>query len=272
MLGLPLAGLGATPTTSFWTRQNQANTMSKLQSGRRHLRNVISTIPALYCPIARLGKGGFRVVTKETDLVIEGFPRSGNSYVEAAFVCSQNSNLKFAHHTHAAANVLRAVQLNIPSYVLIRAPMDCCISLAIQSAHTHDLSLSISEYIRYYRAIRKVADKLCLVPFEVATKDFNASVAHLNTVYKTQFDMLPAGLSREDVMQRVDTISRERGTVPLGTEPYSPFASDAVKAQRKERQDALRAQLSEPKLARHLAIAQEVYAEVVAMSPLWKTL
>ncbi|CAM5554611.1 hypothetical protein FALB51S_00091 [Frigidibacter albus] len=246
--------------------------MRQLRRFRRFLRNSISTTPALYCPLTRMGKNGFRVVDETTELVIEGYPRSGNSYVEAAFRVSQKPDIRLAHHTHAAANVLRAVQLNKPCYVLIRAPEDACISLVIQEPGVQDLELALQEYERFHRAIAPVADRICLIPFEVATKDFNAGIAHLNDRYGTDFARLPEGIGRDEVMAWVDAISRERKTVKDGVEPYSPKASEAVRAARKAEQDGLRAQLREPALAAVLARCEAVYREVLPRSGLYARL
>jgi hypothetical protein len=226
-------------------------------------------MPALYCPLTRMGKNGFRVVDKTTELVIEGYPRSGNSYIEAAFRVSQKPAIRLAHHTHAAANVLRAVQLNKPCYVLIRAPEDACISLVIQEPGVQDLELALQEYERFHRAIAPVVDRICLVPFEVATEDFNAGVVHLNERYDTSFALLPKGIGREQVMARVDAISRERKTVKDGTEPYSPKASEAVRAGRKVEQNRLRTQLRDPALAPLLTRCEATYKELLPRSGLY---
>ncbi len=237
--------------------------MRVLRRIRRSLRNQISTHPMLYSVIASRGKAGYRVVTQQTDIVLEGFPRSGNSFVEAAFLCSQGNGIKLAHHTHSAANVLRAVQLGKPCYVLLRAPAECCISLVIQESETHNLALALSEYERFYRAISPISDRICLVPFEVATREFNRSIDHLNAVYDAQFVHLPPHMTLEMILARTDEVSRSRGTVQDGVEPYSPFASQLVKAQRAKRQTALREELSAPTHAPRLARCNALYQSLL---------
>lgn len=243
--------------------------MRQLRRFRRSLRNVISTQPAIYCAIAKLGKKGHRVVTADTDLVIEGYPRSGNSYVEAAFRLSQPNDIRLAHHTHAAANVLRAVQLNKPCYVLIRAPEDACVSLVIQEPDNQDLYMALKEYQSFHQAIKKVADKICLVPFEVATKNFNAGIAHLNDRYSTEFALLDESLDRDEVMEQVDQLSRTRNTVKDGVEPYSPHATADVRLARKTEQERLRTLLKDPELAALLDTCNAVYRDVVSKSGLY---
>lgn len=235
---------------------------------RRLLRNSISTSPTIYCQLAKRGQNGYRVVSKHTDLVIEGYPRSGNSYVEAAFLCSQKPGLKLSHHTHAAANVLKAQKLGKPCYVLIRSPADCAISLVLQEPDTQNLKLALTEYWTFYEAIEPIAPKICLVPFEVATKKFNTSLNHLNAIYGTNFAHLLDDLSYLDIMSRVNEISRTRGTVPDGVEPYSPFASDQTKADRKNKQGHLRSLLEAPIFAAKLVRCQAVYERLLSQTPL----
>lgn len=243
--------------------------MRLIRKFRRGMRNFISTKPLIYCPLARMGKNGFRVVTHETDLVIEGYPRSGNSYVEAAFRVSQRPGINLAHHTHAAANVLRAAKLNKPCYVLIRAPQDAAISLVIQEPNVQDLKLALLEYERFYKSIAPVLDRICLVPFEIATQDFNTGVKHLNELYKTDFAFLPEGVNRDEIMATVDKISRERKTVRDGVEPYSPKATDAVRQFRQDKQAQLRNQLlREPDVTALLERCNSLYHEVSSKSKL----
>lgn len=238
--------------------------MNKFLRMRRLLRNVVSTHPSIYCPLARLGSTGYRVVAKDTDLVIEGYPRSGNSYVEAAFKLSQPKGTKLAHHTHAAANVLKGHQLGKPCYVLVRAPEDAATSLVIQEPDLVDLSLALIEYDRFHRCILPIADQICLIPFEAATKDFNASVEHLNACYGTDFKILPIGTTREEVMIQVNQTSRERQTVPGGIEPYSPEASTETRLARKQKKADLLAEMRKPRNADLLLRCQDTYKAVLS--------
>ncbi|WP_170433136.1 hypothetical protein [Ruegeria arenilitoris] len=220
--------------------------------------------------MTKLGKNGFRVVTPDTDLVIEGFPRSGNSYVEAAFRASQKTDIRLAHHTHAAANVLRAVQLDKPCYVLIRSPEDACISLVIQEPSVQDLELALSEYERFHRGISCVADQICLVPFEIATQNFNAGIGHLNARYGTRFALLSEDIDRNRIMAQVDAISRQRNTVKDGVEPYSPYATDDVRQARKAEQERLKNRLQEPALAKRLDRCTAIYRQLLPKSGLYE--
>ncbi|MCD1620896.1 hypothetical protein K7H20_22835 [Salipiger manganoxidans] len=128
----------------------------------------------------------------------------------------------------------------------------------------------MQEYERFHRAIMPVADKVCLVPFEVATQKFNAGIEHLNDRYSTDFRTLAREVGRDEVMAQVDAISRERKTVKDGVEPYSPKASAKVRCARKAEQDHLRAELREPACATLLTRCNKVYQEILPKSGLYE--
>ena len=87
--------------------------------------------PAIYFNLYRLlrTRENFeRAVTPDTQLVIEGFPRSGNTFARRAFVMAQDERFdktRIARHLHVPAQVVRAARWQIPTLVLIRKPKRC---------------------------------------------------------------------------------------------------------------------------------------------------
>src|SRR5215211_6607259 len=92
--------------------------------------------PTVYFSLYRLLRQDVaRIVTPDTQLVIEGFPRSGNSFARRAFVMAQSdTQIKhhIAHHLHVPAQVVRAARWQIPTLVLIRRPKDAVLSLVLR--------------------------------------------------------------------------------------------------------------------------------------------
>ena len=75
--------------------------------------------------------GSSRAVTPDKLVVIEGFPRSGNSFARRAFIMAQDETFdvtRIAHHLHVPAQVIRAARWRIPTLVLIRRPKDAVLS------------------------------------------------------------------------------------------------------------------------------------------------
>ena len=94
----------------------------------RTVRRHLSTSTRFY-PLLATALGNSRLVSAQTDLVIDGFPRSANSYTEAAFeVSQQNLGLNIVSHSHAAAQILESTRREIPTVLLIRNPDDAVAS------------------------------------------------------------------------------------------------------------------------------------------------
>jgi hypothetical protein len=89
-----------------------------LRRARRRLRGWIGEHPALYLPLAagfrRAYDGSRKAVGRETEVVIEGFPRCGNSFAFAAFALAQPHPVHIAHHLHAPAQVLASAARTPP--------------------------------------------------------------------------------------------------------------------------------------------------------------
>ena len=97
---------------------------------RYSARMQLSTRPALYLPIARWHYRGVedRVVCPDTELVIDGFQRSANTFASIAFEISQPRPRSTAHHLHAASQIVAAARMHIPCILLVRDPVDAVIS------------------------------------------------------------------------------------------------------------------------------------------------
>lgn len=68
---------------------------------------------------------------KNTDLHIEGYPRSGNTYtmnIMRSTLIKNNDYLDIAHHCHTSASVKLSTKLNIPTAILLRNPSDAIAS------------------------------------------------------------------------------------------------------------------------------------------------
>lgn len=136
--------------------------------------------------MARDADGASRALNPKTDLVIDAFPRSGNSFATVAFQSAQEKNVAVAHHFHAAASILYAVKRSIPVLTFIRNPDDACVSFAL-FRRTADLRSVFQEYLTFYELIFPVRNKLVVAQFETVIRDFGIVVQKLNDVYGTDF-------------------------------------------------------------------------------------
>lgn len=149
--------------------------------------------PAVYFTLYRLfhtREDLSRVVTPDTQLVIEGFPRSGNSFARRAFVMAQNGSsdkTRIAHHLHVPAQVVRAARWQIPTLVLIRRPRDAVLSFAIWNPISVDQALRY--YVSFYETVEEYRDAYVLGLFEEVTEDFGQVIRRVNDKFGTTFSL-----------------------------------------------------------------------------------
>jgi hypothetical protein len=138
-----------------------------------------------------------RIVDKTTDIVIEGFPRSSNSFAVQAFKKSQNGAYKIATHTHSHTQIIEAVRLGKPTLVLIRKPSDCIVSLKaleLESSNGDEMlmhRMKIAEFIRwyivFYSSLMPYKGRFVTATFEEVTGDFGKVIEALNDKFSTTF-------------------------------------------------------------------------------------
>lgn len=150
------------------------------------MMTVTSRFPRLALRAAR-ARGHGVVVTPTTDIVIEGYPRSGNSVAFASLLAAQSASIRIAHHTHAPANVIAGVEAGIPVLVLIRAPEDAVIGLV---SIKPDLTVvqAMRGYRRFYEPILPYRDRIVVSRSEDVSDGFEGLVERINQRFGTSFD------------------------------------------------------------------------------------
>ena len=134
------------------------------------------------------GKKGDCVVGKNTEIVIEGYPRSANTFAVEAFRLAQNRPIIIAHHTHMPGQVVQAVRMNIPALVLIREPTQAVLSRMIRKPNI-SFSSALRHYVEYYKVIRKLKDNIVIADFNEVTRDFGKVIEKINAWYDTSFTL-----------------------------------------------------------------------------------
>jgi hypothetical protein len=147
--------------------------------------------PSIYFRLYRLLRQDLsRIVTRDTQLVIEGFPRSGNSFARRAFVMAQNESFdktRLAHHMHVPAQVVRAAHWQIPTLVLIRKPRDAVLSFSVWDPIS--VGQALRYYISFYETSEKYRDAYVLGLFEEVTEDFGQVIKRINDKFGTMFSV-----------------------------------------------------------------------------------
>lgn len=194
---------------------------------RRKARNYIQHWPAMYLSIFKMKRPSF-VVDRETEIVVEGFPRSGNSFLEAYLYWSFGRSLRVAHHTHAWAHVHKAITLHKPCLVLVREPDDCVRSLLLKAPELFTAKAAYDEYSEFYENILSLVTKyIVLVPFNVAT---TAPEMAVNAMMKLGIwdinPKIPGEMDKLSVLRIVDELTEIRtGNTTTSYSPHRPTSS-----------------------------------------------
>ncbi len=169
------------------------------------LKIQLERFPWLYLTLLKLKRTGHWsknwIVSAETNITIEGFPRSGNSFARSAFMSAQPNEVCIATHVHSAAQVRQSVHLGIPTMVLLRHPADACLSLValdyeIAGTRPEDISKvkatrtlieNLAAYDRFYRDTLKVYDSVVIAEFSIVTADYGEIIQRINRKYGTRF-------------------------------------------------------------------------------------
>lgn len=135
---------------------------------------------------AKATRKNLAVTTEDTEIVIEGFPRSGNTYAYAAFCLAQARPVDVAHHVHGTAQVSLALRFGVPVMVLVREPRDAVTSLVVRDPCV-DVEAALLQYLQFYQCMRAVRERVVVAPFDEVTNDFGAVIERVNTRFGSRF-------------------------------------------------------------------------------------
>lgn len=138
----------------------------------------------LYCRL----RPGFsaNLVGPSTRIVIEGYPRSANSYAVRAFLLANGDDTPLAHHLHSPVNIEEGVARALPVVLLVRAPVDATASLLLR-APAMPPRVAVERYIRFHRRLLPLLGSVVVAPYEVVISDFGAVVDEVNRRFGTTF-------------------------------------------------------------------------------------
>lgn len=126
------------------------------------------------------------VTEKSTDIVVEAFQRSGNTFAEIAFRYAQPEILNMAHHHHSPAQIVKAARLGIPVLVIIRDPKSAVISARQRVSKSSCVNL-LRDYISFYQKIWPYRSSFLVARFEDVIDDFGSVIRKMNAKLATDF-------------------------------------------------------------------------------------
>lgn len=131
-----------------------------------------------------------RLVMPDTDIVIEGYPRSANTFAVFAFWELQSAEVKVAHHLHVTPQIELGCRWRRPVLVLVRRPEECVRSLCVRHPLASQ-STALQNWMRFYRVVWKHCDRVVIATFDEVVNAFDTIIAQVNDKFHTDFHYEP---------------------------------------------------------------------------------
>jgi hypothetical protein len=200
-------------------------------------------------------------VFPDTDAVIEGFPRSANTFATIAFELAQPRPVRVARHLHVPSQIIAGTRFGIPTIVLVRDPEEAVLSLSLWTPHI-TLEDGLRDYVRFYRRILPYRDRFVVATFEQVSTDFGEVIRRLNERFGSSFQEFQ---HTEANVALCFKIIEEYDLRTTGEVVEKTVARPSQ--QRKRMKDELRSAFRSPKLARSRADAYELYETLTFKEP-----
>lgn len=207
-----------------------------------------------------------RMINSDTEIVIDGYPCSANTFAVKAFKMAQARTVNIAHHTHDPSQLIAAAKANIPAIVLVRNPEEAVVSY---TARFHDISNNqekevaelindlLSKYIDFYRRIIKYRKLYVVAEFKTLTLSYDLIIKQVNNKYGTNFNLFFCNdKSVEQVFARINQHNEQR----LGYMNENNVARPS--RNREKTKEELYRYFESPMLNSLLATSHELYYEI----------
>jgi len=154
-----------------------------------------------------------KAVHGDTDVVIEGFPRSANTFLVHALELAVNGNIKIAHHLHDPCQIRCAVHRQIPCFVIVRDPLDAVVSWKLKAPYM-DTELMLRIYGTFYRYAIRFEQSIIFLHYSDVVSHPKAVVSEIlrRSVLDMHIDL--ATVTEARVFQSIDERKRARKEIP----------------------------------------------------------
>lgn len=125
-------------------------------------------------------------VGPDTELVLDGFQGTANSFATRAFKMAQDRSVRIAHHLHAPAQIIKGARNGIPTIVTIRNPIDAAASLLSRWPYISP-DQALRSYARFYEKLEPYKDRVIVSPFSQTTGHLDRVFEALNRRFDTDF-------------------------------------------------------------------------------------
>jgi hypothetical protein len=221
-------------------------------------KTVVGARPTLAVPILAVRRPG-NAVRRDTDVVIEGYPKSANAFVSHAFRVAQPRQLRTAHTTHAVGQVIAGCRRGIPCLVLLRDPAEAVSRTALIRPKV-SLGLLLEGWIHFYRPLLPWRRRFAVGRFREVTRDLGAVMVTMNEKLGTRFT--PFDHTPENERAAFDALEADWATRIDPNTPEYDIHSGRPSARRDALTAAIERKLRGPRYAKLLREAEELHGAI----------
>lgn len=221
------------------------------------LREAIGSRPSLIPRLASGSKWEGGMVREDSVVCIEAFPRSANTFAVAAFKIAGNEG-HIARHSHLGGQVLRSLDMKVPTLVIIREPLGAVASLKIRRPALGYAQM-LRAYERFYRLLEDRKGEFYTARFEEITADFGAVMDGMNGKLGSSFAVFTHDEEgKKAVFGEIERMHAEfQQRTADGTRNASMIA--IPQEGRSEEKEKVRSELAAPSLSGLIDRAKERY-------------
>lgn len=173
----------------------------------RWVRVRLSDRPVFLPVVLRLTpRGTSRAITERTQLVIEGFPRSSNTFAANALLEASHDRVVIASHVHTPSQVVAATRRKVPTLVVVREPRATVRSLIMAAPHVR-VAAAIDEWIHHHEVVWRHRDHFVVGTFDQVVTDFGEVTRRVNRRFGIDLPIFvhtPEALAAVDARIRAD--------------------------------------------------------------------
>lgn len=231
----------------------------RLHRARYEVRTILADHPSLYLPLARLKSRppATQTVEADTDILIEGWPRSGNTFAEQAFRLAQQRPVNVAHHFHAPAQVIAAARMGLPTLIVVRNAIDSICSFLIRDSALSP-EQALRSWIRFHARILPYRHGYVTATFEQVTGDFGRVTERINARFNTGFS---AFRHTPENVEKCFSIIEENNRIRFGGGRIVESGISRPSSTRAPQKTKVREKLETIQLQPLLERADEIYAQ-----------
>jgi len=183
-----------------------------------------------------------RQITDHTQLVVEGFPRGGNTFTVFALQNAAHNQLRISSHVHHPSQVKLAVERGVPTVLVVREPIAVLSSYLTYGQHGR-ASAVFKEYSSYHRELIPYVDQILVCEFEEIVSDMTSVIARINRRFAMEIP--PFDQSPTNVDAVFTEVARQHGLLHPNLDPDQVVPRPSVA--RREISERYRLELLDPR-------------------------